>query len=62
MTKTKCSGSGQQPSPPAPGRYYPECPKCGRQMAAQGRKASRRFENAWQSIPVHYYPTRRQST
>lgn len=51
---TKCAGSGQPPAESERGEVYPRCAVCDREMAAQGRKASRRFDNAWKVTPVHY--------
>jgi predicted RNA-binding Zn-ribbon protein involved in translation (DUF1610 family) len=57
----RCTGTGH-PAVEHPGSVYPYCPKCGRELAAQGRKASRRYENAWRSVPMHYAsPTQKET-
>lgn len=49
--RRRCSGSGL---PAVPSGVYPSCAVCGKAMAAQGRKAQRRFSSAWQQVPMHY--------
>lgn len=49
---TKCPGTGR-PAVSHPGDVYPYCSDCGKQMAAQGRKARLRYVGAWTSVPVH---------
>jgi hypothetical protein len=55
--RAKCPGTGQ-PAEARQGDVFPYCSVCGQQMAAQGRKASLRYRNAWTSVPLHYTEAR----
>ena len=55
MARKLCAGTGQ-PAVRGIGRFdvYPHCSVCGKELAAQGRKAQRRYANAWREAPRHY--------
>lgn len=54
--KRLCEGTGRPAieNPDEWKRIYPTCPVCLRDFGAAGPVASRRYENAWDSIPRHY--------
>lgn len=53
MKRRRCEGVGS-PAVERRGDVFPYCPRCGKQLAAQGRKAQRRFSNAWATVPSHF--------
>ena len=57
MTRVLCPGIGSRGVRSRSSVLYPECPVCGKEFSAQGRKAYARlvrYGNPWETIPRHY--------
>lgn len=53
--RVRCEGSLCPPANRPSAQFLtPLCSMCGREFSGQGRKANRRYKDAWRSIPMHY--------